>query len=179
MEIAALVVAVVALIVALSARAKAGGLARGVEEAERSARRTAENLAGEVEAEHAKLRRLLAEVAGGADVTPEMIAEGRLWRDLTAREAQAMLAAGELRLLDVRSPGETAGGVIPGAQLVPIEELEQRWREVPRGAQRTLVYCAMGSRSAAACEFLSQQGYSGLYNLEGGIGAWTGAIARP
>ena len=42
-----------------------------------------------------------------------------------------------------------------------------------------LVCCAGGSRSAAACEFLSQQGYAGLHNLEGGMNSWSGPRVRP
>ena len=74
---------------------------------------------------------------------------------------------------------ETAGGIIPGAQLIPIEELEERAREVRRSEKPLLIYCAGGGRSAAACEFLSGQGQLGLQNLSGGIGSWGGAVTRP
>ena len=53
------------------------------------------------------------------------------------------------------------------------------FEEIPRDGRRTLVYCAGGSRSAAACEFLSREGYDELYNLEGGFQAWSGPRAKP
>jgi len=84
-----------------------------------------------------------------------------------------------VRVVDVRTPQETAAGMIPGALRIPVDEIEQRMKELPRDGRRTLVYCAGGSRSAAACEFLSRQGYEELYNLEGGFQSWSGPRAKP
>lgn len=82
-----------------------------------------------------------------------------------------------LVLLDVRTPGETAGGIIPGAVLIPMQEIPNRIKDIPEGP--LLVYCHVGARSAAVCEFLAQQGRTELYNLEGGISNWTGEIVQP
>jgi rhodanese-related sulfurtransferase len=181
MEIAALAVAVLALLVALAALAKgakAGGLAQAVEDAKSDARRRSENTGEALELELKKLRALLCLMRSGAPLTDEMIREGRLWRDVEAPEAVALVKAGGLRILDVRTPQETAMGVIPGALLIPIQELERRAEEIPRDGQRTLVYCAGGGRSSAACEYLSAQGHANLVNLAGGMGAWTGPVER-
>jgi rhodanese-related sulfurtransferase len=171
-------VALVALLLLVSARARLAALERRLEDSERAQRRAESNALEMLEEGLGRMRRLLAEVARGGDLSPEMIEEGRLWRDASPEQALAMLREGALHVLDVRTPQETAGGVIPGAQHIPIGELEERWREVPKG-KRTLVYCAAGGRSAAACEFLSFKGYDGLHNLEGGIGAWSGPLERP
>jgi rhodanese-related sulfurtransferase len=180
MEYFALFFAFLAFLVATSAAKKGGVSKQDLDDARRDARRDAQNLAEEVKRELDATRALLAEVAAGTALDRDQILEGRLWRDVDAREGQQLVEGGEkLHLLDVRSPGETATGIIPGAQLIPIEQLEARLAEVPKGAGAMLVYCAGGGRSAAACELLSSQGYAGLHNLAGGMGSWSGPVARP
>ncbi len=178
MEIIAIVIALVALAVAVAARSRAAGLQREIDDARIASRRVAANLEEAVEAQIANVRQLVASVAAGEALTSEMILEGRLWRDVPAAEGQALVEAGA-HVLDVRTPQETALGVIPGARLVPIDQLEERLAEVPRDGRPMLVACAGGGRSAAACELLSSRGYSGLFNLEGGMGAWTGPTEKP
>ncbi|MFN0244068.1 MAG: rhodanese-like domain-containing protein [Planctomycetota bacterium] len=174
---AALALAVLAFLIALSARSLAASQKRAIEDAQSDALRRVENLAEETEAKLALMRRVLAQVASGAKLTPEMILEGRLWHEIGASDAVAMVQAGNVRLLDVRTPQETSLGIIPGAQKIPVEELEARVKEVPKDGRKMIVYCAGGSRSAAACEFLSAQGYDELYNLEGGFNSWSGPRA--
>ena len=65
------------------------------------------------------------------------------------------------------------------ALLLPIEQIEERWPEIPKDGRTTLIYCAVGERSAAACEILSLQGYTNLHNLDGGIMSWSGPVERP
>ncbi|MCE9594188.1 MAG: rhodanese-like domain-containing protein [Planctomycetes bacterium] len=171
-------VAAVALIVALAALARASGAARELEDARLEAKRAVAAASEALEEKVTLTRELLAAIADGAKPTREMILEGQLWRDVDGSEAQRMFEAGTLRLIDVRSPHETAGGVLPGALLIPIDDLESRTAEIPKDGKRTLLYCAGGGRSAAACDFLSGQGFRELYNLAGGIGAWKGPVAR-
>lgn len=178
MDTLALGIAAVALFVALLAWRRAASFAGRIEEAELAARRRVENLGEGLEQALAAQRELLARVAGGERLTREMILEGRLWRDVDGREARELVAGGA-RVLDVRTPGECASGIVPGAQLIPIESLEARVGELARDGRPWVVYCAAGGRSAAACEFLSAAGHSGLHNLAGGIGAWGGELVRP
>jgi rhodanese-related sulfurtransferase len=179
MDHAAIAVAALALLVAVLALRAASAARRAAEEAQEDARRRAQNASAELEGRLEATRKLVALVASGAPLDREQILEGRLWRELGPREAEQLVAAGGVRLLDVRSPQETALGIIPGAQLVPIEQLEARLREVPKPGKPLLVYCAGGARSAAACEYLSQHGYDDLINLAGGFQAWNGPRARP
>lgn len=169
-----------ALVVAFIALLTAKGLRASVLDAAADARRVTRNVGEEVERTLDVQRRLLARVASGETVDRAMILEGRLWSEATPDAGKALLEShSDLVILDVRTPEETRQGVIPGALLIPIDELEQRVREIPRGAQPTLVYCAGGARSAAACELLSLQGYEGLHNLEGGFSSWSGPTAPP
>ena len=67
--------------------------------------------------------------------------------------------------VDVRSPEEFATGHMPGALNIPVEEIEQRWRELePFRQGRIVVYCRTGRRSARAIEFLTQRGFTRLEN---------------
>lgn len=179
MEAVALLFAIIALVIALQARAKSASLSRRVEDAASDAGRRAESFAEELEAEAGNLRRLIGELAAGAKLSPEMIMTGRLWQNVSPAQGAEMVSRGDLRIIDVRTPQETAGGIIPGAVLIPIDQLEQRFGEIPDDGKTTLIYCAGGGRSAAACERLSEKGYRSLFNLEGGFTSWRGPVARP
>lgn len=76
-------------------------------------------------------------------------------------------------LLDVRTANEHTSSSIPGSFLIPLAELRHRLLELPRDRE-IVVYCRVGHRSAYACIFLSQQGYTAI-NLEGGIQQWNTA----
>jgi rhodanese-related sulfurtransferase len=73
-------------------------------------------------------------------------------------------------LLDVRTPAEHLLQAIPGSYLVPVQELKDRMRELPKNRE-IIVYCRVGNRSASACTLLAQEGFD-VKNLEGGIQAW-------
>jgi len=179
MEIGAILVAVGAFLVGFVALRSAGHARRAADEAKEDARRRTEAVLEQVEARLTETRKLLALVASGAKLDREQILEGRLWREMETRDALALVTAGSVRLLDVRSPHETATGIIPGAQIIPVESLEERHREVAKSGKPILVYCAAGARSAAACEFLSTHGHDDLINLAGGFQSWNGPRARP
>ncbi len=92
-----------------------------------------------------------------------------------AQELKERLEAGEsVTVLDVREPHETQGGVIPGAVLIPLGQLEAQWEQV-KDANEVVVYCALGARSLQAAAFLRSQGVFNATSMEGGIFAWTEA----
>jgi rhodanese-related sulfurtransferase/transcriptional regulator with XRE-family HTH domain len=87
------------------------------------------------------------------------------------RDAEALLAAGGLDLVDVREPREWASGHLPGARLVPLDTL----RADPRAAlprDRVLLVCARGGRSLSAAKVADQLGLTEVYSLEGGTEEW-------
>ena len=72
-------------------------------------------------------------------------------------------------LLDVRTPAEVAKGMASEAAVnIPLQELPQRLSEVPKDKD-LLVYCRSGKRSMAASKFLVENGYTRVFNVEGGI----------
>ncbi|MEE2033466.1 MBL fold metallo-hydrolase [Rhodococcus chondri] len=87
----------------------------------------------------------------------------------TLRERAAELEG--LQLVDVRNPGETADGVIPGAIEIPLAQLARRLDELD-AARPTVVYCAGGYRSSIASSLLRQRGFADVSDLIGGYAAW-------
>lgn len=75
-------------------------------------------------------------------------------------------------LLDVREPHEFAYAQIPGSVLIPLQQLPQRLDELPMDKD-IVVICHHGMRSQQACNFLQASGYQRLFNLKGGIDAWS------
>ncbi|MGH9183788.1 MAG: rhodanese-like domain-containing protein [Acidimicrobiales bacterium] len=79
-------------------------------------------------------------------------------------------------VLDVRQPDEYEAGHVPGARLIPLDQLPTRWTEVPSD-QDVYVVCRSGARSAVAVEALNGAGYRTV-NVAGGTLAWIEA-GRP
>lgn len=82
-----------------------------------------------------------------------------------------------VRLVDVRTPGEYAGGHLPGSLLLPLDQLKEAPKLLPEKNATIYVYCLSGSRSALACQMLGRMGYSHVNNI-GGIGGYRGALER-
>lgn len=84
-------------------------------------------------------------------------------------------------LLDIREPGELAGGVARGAVLLPMNLVPHHLSELPR--DRTIVvYCAAGARSFGVAHWLREQGFPMAVSLAGGIGVFDAighAVATP
>ncbi|HWS71556.1 MAG TPA: MBL fold metallo-hydrolase [Thermoanaerobaculia bacterium] len=86
----------------------------------------------------------------------------------------AELRARQLDVLDVRRAAEFASGHVPGAINIPLHELERRFEEA--GPDRPLaVVCAGGYRSSTAASILARHGFTRLFSVTGGTGAWIAA----
>lgn len=74
-------------------------------------------------------------------------------------------------LLDVRIPQEVLLANIGGTN-IPLDQLQQRFQEIPKDLS---IYCLChhGVRSSYAADFLIQMGYNNVFNIEGGIDAWS------
>ncbi len=85
-------------------------------------------------------------------------------------------AAQQPVLLDVREPWElaTARLDLPGAtlQAIPMGQLPQRLAELDP-ARPILALCHHGMRSLQCVAFLQRQGFDAVYNVQGGIDAWS------
>lgn len=93
------------------------------------------------------------------------------FKEIDAAAFEALQAAGEVVLIDVRTDAEVARGIIAGAAHIPLNTLPARLPELD--PQRpTVVYCQSGMRSAQACAFLAARGFADVANLQGGVLAW-------
>ena len=78
-------------------------------------------------------------------------------------------------ILDVRERWEHDLCRISQAQLVPMQEIPARARELSK-TEDIVVLCHHGMRSLQVAQFLQDVGFSRLYNLSGGIAAWADQV---
>ena len=71
-----------------------------------------------------------------------------------------------VEFVDIRNSDTTAYGTIPGAVLIPMDELEKNLEKLDRRKKQVL-YCSKGIISGSAAERLREKGYE-AYSLEGG-----------
>ncbi len=99
---------------------------------------------------------------------------------LAADVFEKAIAQPGVQLLDVRSPGEYTTGYIQGA-------VNANWQDLPAFTGKVVkldktkavyVYCLSGGRSGQAMDWLSEHGFSSVYNLEGGVRGWTSASKK-
>ncbi|MDO5059568.1 MAG: rhodanese-like domain-containing protein [Neisseria sp.] len=81
----------------------------------------------------------------------------------------------EILLLDVREDDEVALNRLPGSVHIPMNLLPLRQNELPDDTP-IVVYCHHGIRSLHSAMYLAEAGFENLYNLKGGIDAWSQEI---
>lgn len=93
-------------------------------------------------------------------------------RELSAPDLKALIAGGtSIELVDVRTGQERAIAAIDGSRLLDQayhDELLERDRDAP-----IAFMCHHGIRSRQAAEYFHRHGFTNLYNLSGGIDAWS------
>lgn len=94
-------------------------------------------------------------------------------KNVDAKTFKTLTDAGKGTILDVRTPEEVSEGHINGS--VNIDFYDERFAEkikpLPKDKE-VYVYCRSGGRSAKAAIILQNNGFTKVYNLEGGIIAW-------
>jgi len=81
----------------------------------------------------------------------------------------------EFTLLDVRTPGECAKGMIPGFINIPVDEIRNRFSEIK--TKKVLVTCQVGQRAHTATLLLKNLGFEPV-NLDGGYHLWSNSPAN-
>lgn len=94
---------------------------------------------------------------------------------ITPAEAMEKVGAGTAVLIDVREPGEWSGGVVEGAMLLPLSDLQGdrvMWAKPLADAQgrELVVYCRSGKRSGIVAGILEKEGWT-VWNA-GGFSSW-------
>lgn len=91
-------------------------------------------------------------------------------------EFESLVNKGEGQVLDVRTPEEWASGTIKGAIKMNFfdndfnEQIEKLDKNKP-----VYVYCKSGGRSGKAAKKMKKMGFKTVYDLNGGMGAWSSA----
>ncbi len=97
-------------------------------------------------------------------------------KSLSAKELKAMLDAKKpLDLFDVRRPDEREKAKIEAARHLD-DAGEAHLRSLDKSSATLVFHCHHGSRSRAAAERAISEGYKNVYNLEGGIDAWSQTV---
>ena len=82
-------------------------------------------------------------------------------------------------LIDVRTPEEFAEGHLTGALNMNINDAGFETSLAKLDKSKTyLIYCRSGARSGRAGNMMVSQGFTTIYNLDGGIMAWTGEVVK-
>ena len=92
---------------------------------------------------------------------------------LNAQELSEKLKGGGSKrplVVDVRQLEEYREGHIAGAKLIPLGELGQRMKDLPKEREIVCV-CASGSRSRSATKTLIGAGYKAI-DMKGGMATW-------
>ena len=112
---------------------------------------------------------LIMMLVGACSAEPEpegiqLISPEEAWKNLAEDP--------DIVLVDVRTPQEYEESHIPGALLLPLDQLEALAPErLPDTEAVIYLYCRSGNRSAQAARLLEEMGYTRLYDL-GGIQQW-------
>ena len=81
---------------------------------------------------------------------------------------------GDYLLVDVRTAQEFKQGHIKGAINIPLDTIPNNMSKLKTSdGKKLMLYCLSGARSMSAATFLDKQGIENLYNLIGGISAWS------
>jgi adenylyltransferase/sulfurtransferase len=95
--------------------------------------------------------------------------------EITVGELKEKLDSGEgVFVLDVREPHEYEVANI-GVRLVPLGELPRRLAEFDQN-ENFAIHCKTGGRSARAVRLMREAGFENVYNVKGGITAWSEEI---
>ena len=97
---------------------------------------------------------------------------GGHWTNVSADQLAQMLREDDLTLINVKTPYSNE---IDGTDLwIPYDQLEAKASELPsdKGAM-IVVYCVSGHQSAIAAQTLLDLGYTNVWNLDGGMNAWS------
>lgn len=93
-------------------------------------------------------------------------------KNITPKELKQLLAKNTgLIVIDVREGWEYETCFIEGSKNISLSQIAASLDSLDK-EKETVVLCHHGMRSQQAAQFLEQQGFEHIYNLEGGIHAW-------
>jgi len=104
---------------------------------------------------------------------PEVSRNADGYFDITVEQLAKMSEEHNFTLVNVHIPYE---GELPATDLfIPFDAINDYTDQLPVKDAPIVLYCRSGSMSTQAAEQLAEQGYSNVYELEGGFNAWQAA----
>ena len=98
----------------------------------------------------------------------------RKYKQVNVSQAVQILNRDNVTVIDVRTDNEIRNGVIKGAKAIPLADISKHLVSLEKNKNNPfLVYCGSGNRSGSVCSALTKNGFNEVYNLTGGIMAWT------
>jgi len=105
--------------------------------------------------------------------TTEIVQQKEVIVDLNVSQFNDLMTTEKGTVLDVRTPEEWAEGTISNAEKMNFYDADfSQQIEALDKTKPVFVYCKKGGRSAGAAEVLRDNGFTKIYNLDGGITAW-------
>ncbi|MEM1215152.1 MAG: rhodanese-like domain-containing protein [Bacteroidota bacterium] len=96
------------------------------------------------------------------------------YTNVAVEDFKVRMQAVDVIVLDVRTPAETAQGIISNAQQLNFHAADFKTQLAELDQDKTyLVYCKSGGRSSSTCEMMVAMGFTEVINLEGGYTAWS------
>ena len=93
---------------------------------------------------------------------------------VTLEDTRTALEKSSAVVVDVREPSEQAAGVVKGALLIPMGQVENRLAGIaPSKTQPIILMCATQNRSAKLAEKLQAAGYTNVSFVQGGMKQWS------
>jgi len=97
-------------------------------------------------------------------------------KSVSPSEAVLLINRNQGVVLDVRDDAEFAAGHINDARHIPLAKLEDRLAELQKFRDKpVIVHCQSGVRSSKAAATLRKHEFTQVYELDGGVNAWTQA----
>ena len=94
-------------------------------------------------------------------------------KDIGTLQTTRLMNSGNALVLDVRATAEFGNGRIPKSKNIPLAEITKRVDEIAKFKDKpVIVACGGGTRAGAAMRVLKQNGFTDVYQLQGGFGAW-------
>lgn len=94
-------------------------------------------------------------------------------KEIGTLETTRLMNSGNALVLDVRDNSEFNSGRIPKSKNIPLAEIGKRIDEIAKFKDKPVILSYRGSNNAgAAIKALKAKGFTDVYQLSGGFGAW-------
>ena len=97
------------------------------------------------------------------------------YKEISPRELSVRMKDRKLKLIDCRESDELIICKIKEFTHIPMQEIPNRMNEYNK-EDDLYIFCHSGNRSATVCKYLHQNGFESVYNIVGGILAWSDEV---